>query len=612
MRSHQHELGIIKVPGPNDSLAPLKRLASKAQYWAADTETTGLNSFAAGFKVRLVQMGTRDEAWLLRPYYPRHMAVIKALLEGGPVTYWHNWVFDALAVENALGLDWDAVADRARCTDIYSRIIDPRPPQKGGVGHKLEQLMRHYLGTASKKESSLAMWEAWGRPNKVKKNDMWPVIPDDLPEYEIYAGQDVLGTSRLAEVIVPIVDADPRMRRLAAFEQPFSRRIARMQRLGMPFDNDWATKAETEFDLKRDAAEKELIEKWKVEVGGQWAATSASSLKEIFGALGAKLTKRTQPSERYPDGQISLDKEVLKELSQTPGDIGDLANVVFTSKRNKHYGDYIRSMRSELGTDGHVHPNVRPMQAATARMSVSNPPVQQLPRDDIWIRGCLLADPGQVILAADYAQVEFRVGAAYSQDPEMKSRIINGDDLHAVTAAALFGAGFNKQQRQASKPIGFGRLYLGSAKGIRQQMVESDTTGYVPPLKDIERAIKAFDRSYRVQTRWAYKLKDLTEAAGGKMVTLTGRPLIVDKAYAAPNYAIQSAARDVFAAGINKLHKAGLGDRLRLVVHDEIVLSIDPRDEREVMSIVHKAMGTTLKGIPITTEAAVKGERWQK
>lgn len=599
------------MPGPNDALAPLKRLASTAKWWAADTETTGLNSFLPGFEVRIVQLGTRDEAWILRPDFPRHRAVLKQLLEDGPITYWHNKVFDLLALE-AAGFDFDKMAERARCTDIMARTIDPRPVMKGGSGHKLEQLMPHYLGTGSKKDTRTALYEAWARKNKVRIKEMWPFIPIDLPEYELYAGQDVFGTARIAEAMDALIEPNDRLRRIVRFEEPFSIRIAMMQRIGMPFDEEWSQRAEKAFDEKRDAAEKSLVEDWKVEVGGQWAATSAASLKTIFGSLGAKLTKRTAPSERHPDGQVSLDKEVLKELAQGKGDVATLATLVFESKRNKHYGDYIRSMRSERGADGRIHPNVRPMQAATARMSVSNPPVQQLPRDDVDIRGCLLADPGQIIVAADYAQVEFRVGAAYSQDPVMIERIRNGEDLHEVTAKALFGPGFNKGQRQASKPIGFGRLYLGSAKGIRQQMVESDTTGYVPPIRDIERAIKAFDTAYKQQTRWAYRLKDETEALGGHMVTLTGRPLIVERAYAAANYAIQSAARDVFAAGINNIHKAGLGDRLRLVVHDEVVLSVDPSEEKEVIDAVAKAMGTTLKGVPIVTEAESKGIRWRK
>lgn len=612
MKVHNHELGTIKVPGANDSLAELIRLASRATYWAADTETTGLNAFAPGFRVRIVQFGTRDEAWILRPEYPRHMAVIRKLLEEGPITWWHNWVFDSIAVEQSLGINFDKVAQRARCTGIHSRLLDPRPSHKGGTGHKLEQLAPFYLGTESKKDTRAALHAAWGRGAKVPISEIFAKVPVDLPEYEIYAGQDVFLGARLAEHIQPMVEAQPALKRLALVEQPLSRRLAMMQRIGMPFDKEWADRAEEKFDRLFDQAEKELVEKWGIKKTATYASTSAEVLKSKFMSMGAKLTKITKPSTRYPEGQLSLDAEVLKELAQSKGEIGELARTVLLAKRNKHYGDYIRGMRAELGVDGRIHPNINAMQAATARMSISNPPMQQYPRGDVDIRGCLLADDGEVILSADYAQIEFRVGAAASQDPVMIRKIKNGEDLHAVTATALFGKGFNKEQRQASKAIGFGRLYLGGAPGIRQQMIESDTTGWVPPLVAVKRAIKAFDTEYKVYNRWARLLKDKVERADGHMITLTGRPLIATPFYAAANYAIQSAARDVFAAGITELHRRGLGSHIRLVVHDEILLSVPSSKGKDIMYEVQEAMGTVLKGVPIITEAELKGERWKK
>lgn len=613
MKTHEHELGTIHVPNHRDGLANLFRLADRSAWWSADTETTGLNAFAPGFRVRLVQFGTFDEAWVLNPEFPRHMAAIRKLLEEGPTTWWHNWLYDAVATEQSLGIDFDKLASRARCTDIVSRLVDPRPVVKGGTGHKLEQLTAHYLRTGAKKDTRAALHEAWGRKNKVKIADIFREVPVDLPEYEIYAGSDVLLCSRLAAVLDDEVQARPELKRLSAVEHPLSRRIASMQRIGMPFDGKWADRAEEKFDHIFEEAEEELMKKWKVDPTSTGNVhSSAASLKLRFADLGASLTKKTKPSKRHPEGQTSLDAEVLKELAQASGDVGELARTVLLAKRNKHYGDYIRTMRAELGVDGRIHPNVRPMQAATARMSVSNPPVQQFPRDDVDIRGCLLADDGEVIVAADYAQVEFRVGAAASQDPVLIRKIKNGEDLHAITATSLFGPGFTDNQRQASKPIGFGRLYLGGATGIRQQMVESDTTGHVPPLSAVKRAIAAFDREYKVYNRWAQRQKAIAEKNDGRIVTITGRPLIVEPAYAAANYQVQSAARDVFAAGITELHKRGMGDRLRLVVHDEVILTVAPGEAEEFRREVEDAMSTTLRGVPIVTESKVKGERWKK
>lgn len=613
MLQHQHELGTIFVPDAEDDLYGLVELANRSKWWSADTESTGLNQYEKDFRVKLVQMGNAEEAWLLNPEYPRHRGMIEKLLENGPETYWINMIYDLISLEVSLGLDFDKLAIRAIDLGIDSRLIDPRGRDKGGSGHKMEDLARHYLGIHSKLDARKALSDAWGRGAKVKIEDVFREVPVELPEYQLYAGQDVFVTSRLAEKLIPIINGRPELRRLHDIEHPLAVRCAMMERIGMGFDHEWAGVAEEHFDGLRDEAEKQLAEKWGVrKKAAKWVHTSAKQLKEKFIEQGAVLEKRTKPSKTHPEGQISLDADVLKALSYEPGDVGEFARDVLTAKRSEHYGGYIRGMRAELGTDGRIHPKVHPLAAATARMSITHPPIQQFPRGDAYIRGCLLADDGDIVLTADYQAIEFRMAAAVSQDPVMTSRIINGEDLHAVTATALFGPEFNKDQRQASKPIAFGRLYLGGAKGIRDAMIKSDTTGYVPPLNDIQRAIRAFDRDYRVFARWG---KDLIKAVGhrdGRLTTITGRPLIVDKNYAAVNYSIQSASRDVLAAGITALHRVGLGDRLRLVVHDEVILSVDPAEAEEVQHEVEKAMNTVVLGVPMVAEADIKGKRWAK
>jgi DNA polymerase-1 len=327
--------------------------------------------------------------------------------------------------------------------------------------------------------------------------------------------------------------------------------------------------------------------------------------------LGRRSNRYLCPYEK--SGEPSLDAEVLAEIALKDDDAAYLARDILKARRAKHYGDYIRTMFAQLGTDGRIHPNVRPMQAATHRMSVTGVPVQQFPREDPRPRGCIHADAGQVILSADYAQVEFRVGAAVSGDPVMRADILNGVDLHAATATAMFGETFTKLERQRAKPVGFGRLYMGTARGIHAGMMKADPET-CPPIGLVKKGIAGYDRRYRGSIQWGNRLMGQVKAGNPVLVTATGRPLIVDKPWAAPNYAIQSVARDIFAHGINRLWKTGLGHYLRLVVHDEVVMSI-PSDEAEalhIMDAVQEAMSTTFKGIPIITEAQLLGERWAK
>ncbi len=611
MLTYEHPLGKIYVPGPRDSLAkPYDIYMNSDVTWAADTEGTGLNAYAKGFEVRIAQVGTTTEAWILDPKY--HLQAIADLTGGnGRPTEWHNWVYDGLAMEQSLGIDFDDTFTGAQDTDIRSRLIDPRPPQKGGVGHKLKDLAEQHVMTGVKDSREVVLQECkrlFGR--ECNKDNMWSKIPKDNKVYLIYAGQDVLLTSRIADKFKYKL-REMHLEKFYDYERPLSWRLAQMQRVGVLFDNEWATRVEAEYEEIAERYEKELMEEWGIRKGktAKSYANSAASLIEAFEEFEVTWGKFSDKTQRP-----SLDKSVIKELMNLGKneDIKGLAQAVFEAKRNKHYADYIRGMRKELGEDGRIHPNVRPMQAATHRMSISNPPIQQFPRDDPRVRGCIIADPGEVNVTADYAQVEFRAAAAVSGDPVLTSKIINGEDLHETTATALFGTGFNKGQRQAAKPIGFGRLYLGGAPGIYRQMAESDTTGYLPPIGQVRKAIAAFDKDYGGYVRWAKQLKAKVEKTDGVLYTATGRRLIVSPSYAAPNYAIQSVARDLFAAGINKAHKMGLGDYLRLVVHDEIVASFPEDQAQELGAMLAEAMSTTFKGVPIEVEWEVKGERWSK
>ena len=617
MITYSHPLGTVYVPGPNDDLSEAYNLYRDTRvFWAADTETTGLNQFKADFRIRIVQVGTKDKAWILRPEW--HMQAIHDLTgqDGRPV-WWHNWVYDALAMETSFGFDFDRTFTGAQDTETAFRLIDPRPIMKGGSGHKLEQLGNEYVAPGSKKDARGMILEEgkklFGRA--FNKDNMWTMIPVDNPAYNIYAGQDVFLTARLAEVATHKMQ-ELHLEKFYNYERPLGWRLAQMQREGILFDDEWAARVEKEYDDIADVRETELHETWRITKGktAKSYANSAAALIEAFEKFDVKWTKFSEKT-----GRPSLDKSVIKELMNL-GDnkeIQGLALAIFEAKRNRHYADYIRGMRAELGADGRIHPNIRPMQAATHRMSISNPPIQQFPRDDPRVRGTLIADPGHVIITADYAQVEFRVGAAVSQDQILINKIKNGEDLHEVTAKALFpdydpSNKNHKGKRQAAKPIGFGRLYLGGAKGIYTQMAESDTTGYMPSMAQVQRAIKAFDNQYRTYYKWATGLKDQVEKTGGILYTATGRRLIVSPSYAAPNYAIQSVARDLFAAGINKTHQRGLGQYIRLVVHDEIVASVPEESAKEIGAEIAECMTTEFKGVPIDVEWEIKGKRWTK
>lgn len=603
MKEYTHKLGKIYVPEPDDSLEPLWQLRNSGCTWAADTETTGLNVFQDGFKVRLVQVGTTEEAWVLRPEWFAEQ--IRYYVSDA---WWHNATYDALAMEQALGIPYSQTGGTASDTEILAKLLDPRGKDKGGRGHALKDLSDYYVLDGvrdARREVLVAAKKALGKD--LTAANMWSEVPWDLDEYLYYAGQDVLLTARLAEILQRKIEAR-NLQKLSNFEHGFAQKCAQMTRIGTLFDAEYADEAEQSFDLDLANFEATLEHKWGIAKTGAYAHTSKKNLLAAFTERGARFTKTSEKS-----GKPSLDADVLETLKRQGGEIGQLAADVLAAKHAKHYGDYVRGLKAAVGKDGRIHPGIRPMAAATARMSISDPPIQQYPRDDPRIRGCLIADPGHIIVTADYAQVEYRVAAGLSNDPVMKADILAGEDLHRVTAIALFGDDYLRDPdfRVLAKNVGFGRLYGGSPRGIRDMMLKSNPEK-TPSLKAVERAVKAFDAKYEGVAKYAKKLGKSIAAGNTTLITATGRPLICEAQHAAINYAVQSTARDVFAMGITRMHNAGLGDYLRLVVHDESVLSVPEDSAQDFLDEVQRCMETEFRGLPIKVEPEIKGKRWSK
>jgi DNA polymerase-1 len=589
------------VPGPGDSLDPLYALHTKHvdKFWSADTETTGKYPWAPGYSVRIVQVGIANQAWVLRPEW--FLDDIYALTRRA---WWHNAPFDAVSLFTAFGFDPTETMEGARDSSIYSRLLDPRDPSKGGVGHRLKDLGEHLLELPVKDEKKELV--RVGRAMKIKAADIWRDIPVDNEEYQRYAGQDVLLTARIAAILETKVK-QRKLERFVMFEHALARRAIHMRVDGTRVDRKYAGQSRQQLLDYVDRKEADLEKEGVVKTSAAYFSTSSASIMSILKTRGAKFTKVSEKT-----GKPSLDASVLEEIRDKGGDAGELARLVLEAKKAKHYADYMAGLLELSQRDGRIHPSINTLQAATARMSISDPPLQQYPQqgvelDDgltIPIRHAIMADPGEVLISADFAQVEFRVAAAVSGDPVMRARILAGDDLHAITAEIMFGPDFTREERDIVKRVGFGRLYRGTVRGISRQ------TGLPVPL--VKKGTQAFDAAYPHTAKWGDSVQEYVRKGNTTVVTITGRPLIVEAPWAAVNYMVQSPARDVFAQGILNLHKTDLGKRLRLVVHDEVILSVPKRQAEKMARQVEECMNTTLRGIPITTEAKVVGPHWKK
>jgi DNA polymerase-1 len=588
---------LIHRPEPSDSLAGFWGMLGRAPIVALDTETTGLDTFSPGHKVRLVQFGTATEAWVL-PVAGGFVPVIREALAQGEFVA-HNATYDLLVLDRHGLARLEDLGPRVHDTRVMAHLLDPRSKAEGGYGHSLKELAAVFVDPAAP-DGQRELHKVF-RAMKLSIAEGWAAIPVDHPDYVRYAGLDVLLTARLHEVLAALIAGSPELFRLLKFEEHLQGLLARMERRGMLIDVDYTRRLKDR--LRADEGRYEAVAQ-------RYGVTSVNSPKQVaeaLGAMGEVLTDKT------PSGALSVGKEVLLTLADLDRDwqrIGarepnPLADAIVRCKRAGKwattYADAFLTMRD--GAD-RLHPSIGSLQARTARMSVSRPPLQQLPSSDWTIRRAFIADPGHLIFASDYAQVEMRVLAALAHEETMKAAIASGVDLHDFTAAKVFGEQFTKAQRKVAKAIGFGKVYGGGATSIARQ------TG--ADLKGVQAAISAYDDTYPGVRRYAGRLQRRAQYGRVEVVTPSGRHLPLDRQrlYAATNYVVQSTARDLLAQAIVDLFDQGLGDYLLLPIHDELLGQAPADVAEEVAHEVGRVMESTFFGVEIKSDPEVLGPSW--
>jgi DNA polymerase-1 len=594
----------VKVPeDPHDLRA--------FQYWfqdanrrgpiALDTETTGLDIYSPGYRLRTVQFGDARTAWVI--HWERgglFEQFAREALRTGNKFQIHNAPFDWAVIDRHAGVSIESLAPRTIDTRLKAGLVDPRQPQEGGRGTGLKPLSAYYLDPAS--PDTQGDLTAVFRSLKLTKATGWAGIPLDHPTYNLYAGLDVLLTSRLDVALdneLRLLDVRPR---LVQYEHEIARICAIMQRKGMVLDQDYTR------ELSAKLADESLHYEAQALRYGVENINASRQVTEALVAMGETLVDTT------PSGALKADKAVLCALAdldqnswerlghRTPN---PLADAIIRSKRSGKWNSaYAQTFLDVMDSDGRVHSFINSMLARTGRMSITRPALQTLPSGDHTIRRALLAEPGEVMVSTDFAAVELRVLAAIGDVKQMKRAISAGEDLHSFTARMVFGENFTAKHRKISKGIAFGKVYGGGAATISRQ------TG--APLEDVRRAMAAYDRVYpeikRMSNRWQREAYE----TGMVHVSITGRrlPLDRDRTYAVVNYGVQSAARDCLGQSLINMEEAGLLDTMRLPIHDEVLCSVPQAEAAEYAKQIEKCMTFDLFGVPIEAEAEIGGRSW--
>ena len=599
MIEHKHAVAgepvAINVMETTDDVDQLDRFLAVhgGDLLGLDSETTGLDIYSEGFRIRVLQVGTARESFVLPMDSGLFRGQALKVLDRGQRFVLHNASYDLQVFERTLGVKMEFMWQKVIDTRILSHLVDPRGKEEGGLGHSLEELTRYYLD-AEVADNVKGLMKVLCQEHKTTTANVWKKVPFDDPSYQLYSGMDPILAVRLWEKLRPLVPSVSQEKGLAAYEHQLAAVCAYMERTGFHLDVDYSEQLSDELKLDESKAAQIAFNH------GCDMVNSTDSVADALERFGITITGRT------PSGKRKVDDAFLQLVIDAGGQAGELAKAVIAAKKaGKWRKTWVQAFLDQRDAGDRCHASINPLRARTARMSITGIPAQTLPAGDHTIRRCFLADEGEVMASVDYQAQELRVMAALSGDRTMIDAFLRGDDLHLLTAQAAWGPAITKDspERKYAKVANFGKAYGGGPKAISEQ------TGL--DFFKAKHLSDAFDAAYPEVASYSLKLQaEATKT--GSVITPTGRRLPVDqsRAYSALNYVIQSTSRDVTGRALLRLHDAGFTPNLRLPIHDEVLCSV-PEDKarwgaNKIGEIMQEQMGPLLIG----TDAEVGGRSW--
>lgn len=397
-------------------------------------------------------------------------------------------------------------------------------------------------------------------------------------------------------------------------EMPLMRVLMQMELNGIAIDSDSLNILSKK--LEQDSTQ---LEKSIYELAGE--EFNIASPKQLGPILFEKLAISTKV-KKTKTGQYSTSEEVLSKLKNEHQIVADILDY---RQINKLKSTYVDALPKEINLKTkRVHTTFGQTVAATGRLSSNNPNLQNIPirtlRGQEVRKAFIAKDENHVLIAADYSQIELRLIAEIAQEPTMTQAFINGEDIHASTAANIFDVDITKvtrEQRSQAKTVNFGIIYGVSAFGLSEQ------TGL--SRSEAKNLIDAYYETYPTLKEFIAKQVDFARQHGYVETILGRRRYLKDinsnnavvRSHAernAINAPIQGSAADVMKLAMievqHYLTKENLNAKLLLQVHDELVLEAPLQEKdllKERLKQIMEHVVTTQ--IPLIVEAE-EGKNW--
>ncbi len=567
-----------------------------------DTETTGLDANAA----ELVGL-----SFAVRPgaaYYvpcPPDRTTTTALLARFNILFDHasiKWIgqnikFDLLILKN-YGIE---ISGEVFDTMLAHYVIEPEGKRS------MDLMSAKYLGY-----EPIHIEELIGKKGKNQGN----MRDVDVEKVKEYAGEDADITLQLKHILEPQIKEKNVEKVFNEVENPLVKVLMDMEYEGVKVDVDFLKEYSKELDREAKIAEESV---YRI-AGVRFNLASPKQLGEV---LFEKL-KLDPKAKKTKTGQYATGEDVLIKLSHQFPIVTDILAFRELTKLKSTYVDALPELINPKTS--RVHTTYGQAVAVTGRLASNNPNLQNIPvRSDRGkeIRKAFIArDKNHVLISADYSQIELRIVAAISGDPNMCEAFRLGKDIHTATAAKVYGVKeeeVTKEMRYKAKSVNFGIIYGQGAFGLADNLGISRTeaktiidnykkefagiTAYMDSTINFARE-KGYVETLMGRKRW---LRDINSS------NFTVRGFAERNAINSP---IQGTAADMIKLAMIKVHKAirqeGFKSKMILQVHDELIFDVVRSEADSLKSLILENMQSALQlphQVPVIAEAGI-GENW--
>jgi len=567
------------VTTPEERSALLQKIMQQKSV-CFDTETTGLESRHADV-VGIAFSFKKREAYYV-PCSDDGQATAKIVEEFRPFfesetieKVAHNLKYDEQVI-NRYGI---AIKGPRFDTMIAHYLLSPDGK------HSMDFLAEYYL-----KYQPVSIESLIGKKGKNQKN-MRDIDPKEVVDY---ACEDADITWQLKELFEPEIQKEHLKHLFYEIEMPLVGVLKSMEQEGIRIDIDGLTKFSKALEEDLVKLEKQIIEL----AGEEFNIDSPRQLGTI---LFEKL-EISKKAKKTKTGQYSTSEDVLQKHVNDHEIVPLILDYRSLRKLKNTYVDPLPELVDEV--DGRVHTHYMQTVAATGRLSSTSPNLQNIPirtEKGREIRKAFVPrDENHWLMAADYSQIELRIIAALSEDENMVAAFQKGLDIHAATAAKVYGVSIEevtREQRSNAKAVNFGIIYGQSAFGLSQNLGISRTEAkqIIDSYFEQYPAIKSYMENAKVRAKELGYVETIMQRRR-YLPDIDSKNAIV-RGYAernAINAPIQGSAADIIKMAMirvfERMQKENVKSKMLLQVHDELVFDVLKNEEEIMRKIVKEEM----------------------